>query len=103
MPWGRVTELSATVVSGPAPSGDPALWYGPDIQQPGTPLTGLPPANVRAATLILPNAPGSTPMRLLVQEFQVLPGSVATPSAPQGAPRGSPNTQRLCYFDMVEL
>ncbi|MFZ0718368.1 hypothetical protein [Mycobacterium sp.] len=103
MPSGRVTEFYATVVSGPAPSGDPTLWYDSDIKQRGTPLTGLPPASIRAATLTLPNTPGSTPMRLLVQEFLVLPGSLADPSDPQGVSQGSSNIQRLCYFDVVEL
>ncbi|MGO9181949.1 MAG: hypothetical protein ACLP75_05545 [Mycobacterium sp.] len=101
--WGRVPQFTAAVVAGPYPGGDAALWDATAPNQ--VQLTGDPISEIRSGTVTLPAARGSTPMRLLVQEFEVLPGKVATPSSPEGGPAPTPgnDVQRLCYFDVIEL
>ena len=103
-PWGRITQFEAAVLTGPPPGGDSTLWDASIVPTP-VPLTGGAITNIRTANLTLPSAPGTTPMRLLVQEFQVLPGAAATLDDPDGNPQGIPGTdvRRLCYFDVIEL
>jgi hypothetical protein len=88
------------VVAGPYPGGDAALWDATVPNQ--VQLTGDPASGIRSGTVTLPAARGSTPMRLLVQEFEVLPGTITTAGVPASAPVG-PGVQRLCYFDVIEL
>jgi hypothetical protein len=106
--WGRIAEFTAAVVTGPPPGGDLSLWEtansaGASITPTETPLTGDPTSNIRSGTLTLPAARGTTPMRLLVQEFHVLPGEVTTPGS--GSPSGpsAADVRRLSYFDVIEL
>jgi hypothetical protein len=101
--WGRVPQFTAAVVAGPYPGGDAALWDSTAPNQ--VQLTGDPISEMRSGTVTLPAAHGSTPMRLLVQEFEVLPGLVADPAIPDGtaADTASADVPRLCYFDVIEL
>jgi hypothetical protein len=100
MTWGRIPWFTAAVVAGPYPGGDAALFDAAAPNQ--VPLTGDPASGMRSGTVTLPAARGSTPMRLLVQEFEVLPGAVSTAGDTPSAPVGS-DVLRLCYFDVIEL
>jgi hypothetical protein len=100
MTWGQIPQFTAAVVAGPYPGGDAALWDATVPNQ--VQLTGDPASGIRSGTVTLPAARGSTPMRLLVQEFEVLPGTITTAGVPASAPVG-PGVQRLCYFDVIEL
>ena len=106
-PWGRITEFTAAVVTDPPPGGDPSLWEtAGDAGAPvstSIPLTGASISNLRTGTVTLPATPGSTPMRLLVQEFQALPGEVVILGDQSPPVPSASDVRRLCYFDVIEL
>jgi len=84
-PSARAPQLTVAVQVGPPPAGDPALWEQlnllPEVAL--TPATGGWFGQVQ-----LPAAVGSTPQRVLVREYQILPGDPG---------------KRITYFDCVEL
>lgn len=100
MPTGRVSEFSAAVAAGPAPANDAGLWDNVNALS-TTPLVG--DTGTVSGTLTLPAAPGVTPLRLLVRENQVLPGTTVPGVGHTGAGPQDPQVRRLSYFDVVSL